>query len=594
MTDETQIHQETASDIESSETIFSRDDWKPGTIDRSRGAEVLTTGDVLFGAYEITGKLGEGGMGAVFSARHISLGSLRAIKVMNATLSLNLDAVERFHREAKALLDVHHPAVVRCHDLLRDESGSIFLVMELIEGIPLSDRMKQSPLNEEELRQLALRLGAGLAAAHAQGVIHRDIAPDNVVLPEGRADRAKLVDFGIAKVLRVGEETMTAGFKGKLAFASPEQLGFYDSEIGPASDFFSLGLLLCGAALGKRIDMGKSFATAVEARRKPLSIPSEVPRSVRPGIEKLLTLDPSIRPKSVDGLFDPPKSSSISPIKGIAIAAGLIAGIGLGLALLRSGGLSTGNEPSTTSQHTTGDIDSIDVALPMPEAEQDMLAGREVSPEAAEVSLRLADESVLETAAAEATQILFNDLKNRLRDARNSSLVADTQFGVSPNPVQDSAHYTLEISADCSCYPLVFFMDANTDQIDLLYPNPNDPIQLLESGMTLRVPSFESNYAFEAEYGPGVDRLKLILLPERVDFPSIAGSQWETIRDVEDLGEGGDQGVLSAFLGESQSGEAFWSASPTQPENLEELSSLLDRLDLGLWSSAETILHVIR
>ena len=249
MTDETQIHQETASDIESSETVFSRDDWKPGTIDRSRGAEVLTTGDVLFGAYEITGKLGEGGMGAVFSARHISLGSLRAIKVMNATLSLNLDAVERFHREAKALLDVHHPAVVRCHDLLRDESGSIFLVMELIEGIPLSDRMKQSPLNEEELRQLALRLGAGLAAAHAQGVIHRDIAPDNVVLPEGRADRAKLVDFGIAKVLRVGEETMTAGFKGKLAFASPEQLGFYDSEIGPASDFFSLGLLLCGAAM---------------------------------------------------------------------------------------------------------------------------------------------------------------------------------------------------------------------------------------------------------------------------------------------------------------------------------------------------------
>ena len=584
MTDKSPVE---VSDVESVETVFSRDDWRPETINRGQDAGVLKPGDVLFGAYEITGKLGEGGMGAVYSAKHISLGGLRAIKVMNPTLSSNEEAVERFQREAKALLDVHHPAVVRCHDLLRNESGSIFLVMELIEGIPLSERLKDTPLNEQELRQLAVRLGGGLAAAHAQGVIHRDVAPDNIVLPEGRMDRAKLVDFGIAKMLRTGEQTMTAGFKGKLAYASPEQLGFFDGEIGPGSDFFSLALVLCGAAAGKRMDMGKNFATAVEARRKPISIPNSVPKSLRSGLQEMLILDPSDRPRSIDGLFDLDRSwSSNMSGRGIGMAAGLILGIGVGAVWLQGEGWPFLTASPAAVQPLP---ESIDVASPMPVAET-MQIGE------SEETLQLALEVDAEVAALEATRQLFEDLRSRLIGARSSALIADANFAVSPNPVQHHGSYSLEISADCSCYPLVFFIDANTDQIDLLYPNPNDPIQLLTRGETFRVPALESNYTFEAEAGTGIDRLKLILLPERVDFPLIAKNGWGSIHNIEDLDveEAAGDDLLAAFLGGSSGGDEFWSASPTQPENLGELASLLDGLDQGTWSSVETILHVIR
>jgi serine/threonine protein kinase len=289
------------------ETVFSRDDWRPGEIARHPDAPPpLKIGDVLFGAYEIEGKLGEGGMGAVYRARHISLAAPRAIKMMSTNLITDPEAVERFHREARALLDVHHPAVVRCHDMLRDEHGRIILVMELIEGVSLADRMADNALSADELRAVAKRIGGGLTAAHACGVIHRDVAPDNIVLPEGRAEFAKLIDFGIAKVQRVGEETMTTGFKGKLAFASPEQLGFSDAEVNPASDFFSLGLVLCGAAVGTRIDMGTNLASAVEARRAPVVLPTALPRELRGDVGKLLELDPRERPASIDGLFDAP------------------------------------------------------------------------------------------------------------------------------------------------------------------------------------------------------------------------------------------------------------------------------------------------
>lgn len=559
---------ETMAESKAAETAFSRDDWRPGEIDRRTGSGALRPGDVLFGAYEVTGKLGEGGMGAVYSARHLSLGGMRAIKVMSASLSSDLDAVERFHREGKALLDVHHPAVVRCHDLLRDEQGCIYLVMELIEGVPLSTRIAERPLDEEELRELAERIGAGLAAAHAQGVIHRDLSPDNVVLPEGRTDRAKLVDFGIAKILRAGEQTVSAGFKGKLAYASPEQLGFYDGEIGPASDFFSLGLLLCGAALGRRLEMGKNFATAVEARRKPIEIPDGVPHALRPGLAKLLALNPSERPRSITGLFDESlRAEAIRRAKrrALAVAAGLLLGAGIGA-------LSFGGYLDDPFAHTS------DVSSPPPEPDlrtPDVVSTPPAAPE---------------DPMAHETRAMFEDLRTRLIAARSDSLEVNPRFEVSPNPLQDGATYSLHIEADCDCYPLVFFIDANTDDIELLYPNPNEPVKALSANQLLTVPSDPSLYSFVAEAGTGIDRLKLILLPQRVEFPAVASNGWVPPVEI-DSREQGD--VLVSFLG-AAGGDEFWSASPTDRDHLLELANLLDGLADRDWTAAETVLHVLR
>lgn len=328
----------------------------PTPIDPDRG---LMPGTILFGEYEIVNVLGVGGMGEVYRARHRRLDEHRAIKVMHAELSKKKGASEFFYREAKALLAVRHPAVVHCHDLLSDDQGRVYLVMEMIEGIPLSKKMNDGPLSPDDVAILGARVSHGLAAAHRKGVIHRDLSPDNIVLPNGRVQEAKIIDFGIAKLLEEGEGTIVDGFKGKLSYASPEQLGFHGGKIDGRSDFYSLGLVLIAAAMGRPMAMGTTVVEAVDARRNFKKLPDAIPVGLRSAIQPLLALDPDDRPKYVDRLFVVPggaegstdsgristggpsgatsKSSAggnrVGMIAGGAAAAALVVGGGLYLAL---------------------------------------------------------------------------------------------------------------------------------------------------------------------------------------------------------------------------------------------------------------------
>ena len=322
----------------------------PTPIDSDRG---LAPGTVLFGEYEIVNVLGVGGMGEVYRAKHRRLEEHRAIKVMHAELSKKKGASEFFYREAKALLAVRHPAVVHCHDLLSDDEGRVYLIMEMIEGIPLSKKMNDGPLSPDDVAVLGARVSHGLAAAHRKGVIHRDVSPDNIVLPNGRVQEAKIIDFGIAKLLEEGEGTIVDGFKGKLSYASPEQLGFFGGKIDGRSDFYSLGLVLVAAALGRPMGMGTSVVEAVDARRSFETLPDAIPVGLRSAIQPLLALDPDDRPKYVDRLFVVPggvEGADSGPIStgGIRSApksqdsnkrAGLFAGLGALAAALVGGGL---------------------------------------------------------------------------------------------------------------------------------------------------------------------------------------------------------------------------------------------------------------
>ena len=272
-----------------------------------RRPPTIAPGTVLFGEYEIVELLGAGGMGEVYRARHRRLGEPRAIKVMHAELSGKKGANEFFDREAKALLAVRHPAVVHCHDMLSDEHGRVYLIMEMVEGISLSKLIeRQGPLPPDDVAALGARVAAGLAAAHRCGVIHRDVSPDNIVLPGGKVSEAKLIDFGIAKILREGQGTIVDGFKGKLGYASPEQLGFFGGKIDGRSDFYSLGLVLCAAALGRPLGMGTTVMEAVDARRHLQRVPDEIPIGLRSAIAPLLALDPKDRPQFVERLFVAP------------------------------------------------------------------------------------------------------------------------------------------------------------------------------------------------------------------------------------------------------------------------------------------------
>jgi len=274
---------------------------RPSPQGAPQGESQIPQGTILFGVYEVLGVLGGGGMGWVYRARHTQLGSLRAIKVIRPDLTANANMEQLFVREARALMQINHDAIVHCHDLLSEE-GRVYLVMELVEGPSLEEVLRDGPISTEEVRSLMRRIGAGLAAAHALGVVHRDISPGNIILPNGRAEEAKLIDFGVAAVAAVPGQTMVGDFKGKLAYASPEQFGLYGGKVDARSDIYSFGLVLAEAASGAAIPMGQTFYEAVELRKVQPRIPPNVPAELRGEIEPMLRPDPKDRPQSADRL----------------------------------------------------------------------------------------------------------------------------------------------------------------------------------------------------------------------------------------------------------------------------------------------------
>ena len=130
--------------------------------------------------------------------------------------------------------------------------------MEYVDGQPLSEILKSGPLSFDAVRVLQRRLASGLQAAHELGIVHRDVSPDNVILPGGNVARAKIIDFGIARSTLAGDETVIGGgFAGKFGYVSPEQLGLFGGEVTAKSDIYSLGLVLAEALSGRSARHGR-------------------------------------------------------------------------------------------------------------------------------------------------------------------------------------------------------------------------------------------------------------------------------------------------------------------------------------------------
>ena len=199
------------------------------------------------GAYRLTGELGRGASGVVYRGLAPD-GREVAVKVLNpATLSET--GLARFEREARLSRELQHPNLIRVFDF-GVHQGHYYLVMELLPGASLEERLRRGPLPSQEVRALGLALCAGLGAAHAQGVLHRDLKPANVVLAEGRV---VIVDFGLA--LDAGEErerlTKTGMILGSPAYMAPEQIEGKSPLIGPRTDVYGLGATLYEAMTGQ-------------------------------------------------------------------------------------------------------------------------------------------------------------------------------------------------------------------------------------------------------------------------------------------------------------------------------------------------------
>jgi len=268
------------------------------------------------GPYEIEEPLGAGGMGEVYRAKHTRLDRTVAIKVLPERTAMNADLRARFEREAKAISSLNHPHICTLHDVGHHEDID-FLVMECLEGEVLSSRLKRGAIDVEEGLEIASQIADALAAAHTQGLVHRDLKPDNIFLTK---EGAKLLDFGLAK-LQMSEGivegmtgvTQTTPLTGKgtivgtLHYMSPEQLE--GKEADARSDVFSFGATLYEMITGRRAFEGESQANLIAAvmERTPPPI-SEAKPKAPPGlvrlVRKCLEKDADLRWQSARDLAD--------------------------------------------------------------------------------------------------------------------------------------------------------------------------------------------------------------------------------------------------------------------------------------------------
>ncbi len=210
------------------------------------------------GRYRITAKLGEGGMGVVYRAQHEALDSPAVIKVLREHLSQDQRVTGRFANEAKAASRIRHPGIVRIMDIGHLESGSLYILMEFLDGQSLAARLKQEQQLPESTAVSFIRQAArALGATHRENIIHRDLKPDNLFLvPDPDViggERVKLLDFGIAKLLEggTGQRTQSDVIMGTPPYMSPEQCRSA-TEVDLRSDLYSLGVILFEMLCGRR------------------------------------------------------------------------------------------------------------------------------------------------------------------------------------------------------------------------------------------------------------------------------------------------------------------------------------------------------
>src|SRR5512136_1442112 len=218
--------------------------------------------------YRITEKLGAGGMGEVYRAEDTNLNRQVAIKVLPDIFAGDPERLARFEREAKLLASLNHPNIASIYGL-EEADGKRFLVLELVEGQTLAERLHKGPLPVEEALEICRQIAEGLEAAHEKGVIHRDLKPGNVMLTEG--DQVKILDFGLAKALLeetskgdlshsptiTDEMTRPGVVLGTAAYMSPEQAK--GKTVDKRVDIWAFGCVMFECLTGRRAFQGDTI-----------------------------------------------------------------------------------------------------------------------------------------------------------------------------------------------------------------------------------------------------------------------------------------------------------------------------------------------
>ncbi|HLE70286.1 MAG TPA: protein kinase, partial [Vicinamibacteria bacterium] len=332
--------------------------------------------------YQVLEKLGAGGMGVVYRARDTKLGRDVAIKVLPADVSHDAERLSRFEREARLLASLNHPHVATLHGF-EEDSGTRFLVMELVEGETLADRIARGPILIDEALPFFRQMAEGLEAAHDKGIIHRDLKPGNVkITPAGNV---KVLDFGLAKVFSAApasgpqseSPTVTrspseAGvILGTAAYMSPEQAR--GKTLDKRTDVWSFGCCLFEALTGRAPFLGETvsdtLAKILETEPSWKALPGQTPSRIRELLARCLTKDPGMRLHDIaDARVEIVKASEepaelpaavATRVNRATLAAIGVAGVFAAVALW-----SLTRSPVTTGRAVTRSI------LPLPEGER--------------------------------------------------------------------------------------------------------------------------------------------------------------------------------------------------------------------------------
>ena len=319
------------------------------------------------GPYEVIDQLGAGGMGEVWRARDQRLGRDVAIKVLPAVFVADPDRLARFEREAKLLASLNHPNIAQLHGIEEDASGGRALVMELVEGATLDERIAAGPLSVEDSLAIAGELAAALSEAHDKGIVHRDLKPQNVkITPAGTV---KVLDFGLAKGLEsavhsgsappaafansptlmnsptlVGGATELGIILGTAAYMSPEQAR--GKPVDKRADIWAFGCVLFEMLAGQKLFGGETASDTLAAvLRQEVSwerLPAATPPTVKQVLRRCLERDPRQRLRDIGDawlLLREPASEAVSAAPAQAkqraaswLAIGALAGIAVGVA----------------------------------------------------------------------------------------------------------------------------------------------------------------------------------------------------------------------------------------------------------------------
>ncbi|MGE0872700.1 MAG: protein kinase [Kofleriaceae bacterium] len=313
-------------------------------------AEPDLIGLEIDGRYRIVELIGEGGMGKVYLAEHIEIGKRVALKVLHQSYSRMPDLVERFRREARAASKIGHPNIVDVTDSGTTEDGSVYFVMEYLEGVELGSVIeREGAIDVARALRIAGQICRALAAAHTQGIVHRDLKPENIFLitRDGATDVVKVLDFGIAKTTEAEAARERRLTSPGMAMGTPEYMA-PEQAAGRAADarcdIYALGAIMYEMCTGIPPYTGDNFMEILTKKATvdpphPVKVRSELPAPVGDLVMAAMARDPNNRPQTMEALeYELTKclagrGVAVAQILGMSSDANIVASLNPGLSM---------------------------------------------------------------------------------------------------------------------------------------------------------------------------------------------------------------------------------------------------------------------